>query len=65
MSTTLILDIIKIVVPPIGIFLGTYFLKIFNKMANDINEIKTNVSVHGKAHEDLEKRVVRIEDKVF
>lgn len=45
-------------------FVGVLFVNAFLKMAKDINEIKTTVTVQASKHDGLEKRVEHIETKL-
>lgn len=40
------------------------FVKAFLQMVQDINEIKTALQVHGTKHENLEKRVEHLEERI-
>ncbi len=42
-------------------FVGVIFINAFLKMAKDINSIKTTIAVQAEKHNDLEKRVNRLE----
>lgn len=45
-------------------FVGIIFVNSFLKMAKDIAEIKTIIAVQSTKHEDLEKRVEKIESTI-
>lgn len=40
------------------------FVKAFLQMVKDVSEIKTALQVHGAKHEDLERRVEVLEEKI-
>lgn len=45
-------------------FVGVLFINSFMKMAKDINEIKTTISVQATKHEGLERRVTILENGI-
>lgn len=42
-------------------FVGILFINAFLKMAKDINDIKTTIQVQSTKHDNLEKRVEKLE----
>jgi hypothetical protein len=46
-------------------FIGALAVNALMKLANDVNEIKINLGKVSAKHEDLEDRIVRIENKIF
>ena len=45
-------------------FCGILFVKYFVQLVNDVNQIKTTIQVQGNKHENLERRVEILEDKI-
>jgi hypothetical protein len=46
-------------------FIGALAVKALMKLSNDVGEIKVDIREIAVKHEDLEDRIVRIENKVF
>jgi hypothetical protein len=46
-------------------FIGSLAVKALMRLSNDVNEIKIDIREVAVKHEDLEDRIVRIENKVF
>lgn len=46
-------------------FIGALAVKALMKLSNDVGEIKVDIREIAVKHEDLEDRIVRIEDKIF
>ncbi len=46
-------------------FIGSLAVKALMKLSEDVNEIKLDIREVAVKHEDLEDRIVRIENKVF
>lgn len=46
-------------------FIGSLAVKALMKLSDDVNEIKLDIREVAVKHEDLEDRIVRIENKVF
>ena len=46
-------------------FIGALAVKSLMKLSNDVGEIKVDIREIAVKHEDLEDRIVRIENKVF